>query len=289
MSQAVPSVTHRMTLQQVLARLRDHLSVHAIVIVGSLRRGTLSPASDYDLVLVLERMPVPIHVGYTSIDGRMTDVIFVEAETIERLEANTGGVPVDGADGSLARWLQSGDIVFDRHGAVSRLQQTLRLREESEPPGFSAKYASWFSINYNLNHNKRMLRSDVPIYLMALDLRLLYSVFELLPAYLRFRDLPWRGEKDVLQYLAEHDAACFAMLQAYLAETDRARKLTIYERLASRVVEPVGALWPEEATALQFSPDAELTPSLVEDGLTFWHQLVTGPADVPPHFADHAD
>jgi predicted nucleotidyltransferase len=66
-----------MTLEQVIARLSHHLAVDGLLTIGSTGRDTLTPTSDYDLVVVLADPPLPLGVGITSIDHRLTDVLFV--------------------------------------------------------------------------------------------------------------------------------------------------------------------------------------------------------------------
>jgi UTP:GlnB (protein PII) uridylyltransferase len=59
------STTTDITLDAVLARLSRHPAVDALVTVGSTGRGALTPISDYDVLVVLAKMPVPLQVGIT--------------------------------------------------------------------------------------------------------------------------------------------------------------------------------------------------------------------------------
>lgn len=273
MGLTVRSASHALTLEQVVERLALHKLVEGVVLVGSQVRDAITPWSDYDILLVLET-PSPVHVAYTSIGGRMADVIFVDVEAIRRIGRERVPIPVDGPDGSLAHWLEAGQVVFDRGGDIGQARQAILSRDLSEPAGFAAKYTAWFGINYNLNHNKRMLAAEDPVYLLAVDLRLLYSVFDVLTGYFRFRDIPWRGEKEAIRFLAVHDADFLAVLRACLVETERSRKVVLYEQLAGRAVEPMEGLWPAESTAVQFDPGAFVTPETVRRGLQLWEEMI---------------
>ncbi|HSH77050.1 MAG TPA: nucleotidyltransferase domain-containing protein [Herpetosiphonaceae bacterium] len=273
MGLTVRSASHALTLEQVVERLALHELVEGVVLVGSQARDAITPWSDYDILLVLRSMPAPLAVAYAWVGGRMADVIFVDVEAIRRIGREGVPIPVEGPDSSLARWLKAGHVVFDR-GEIRQARQAILSRDRSEPAGFAAKYTAWFSINYNLNHNKRMLATEDPVYLLAVDLRLLYSVFDVLTGYFRFRDIPWRGEKEAIRFLAVHDADFLDVLRACLAETERTRKVALYEQLAGRTVEPMEDLWPAESTAVQFDPGASLTPETVRRGLQFWEELI---------------
>lgn len=64
------STAAEMTFEQVVARLSQHEAVDGLLVIGSASNAHLTPASDYDLVIILSAMPVPIHVGVTQIAGR---------------------------------------------------------------------------------------------------------------------------------------------------------------------------------------------------------------------------
>ncbi len=270
----IRSASNVLTLEQVVERLALHELVEGVVIIGSRAIDAIAPWSDYDILLVLRTLPSPLDVAYTSVGGRMADVIFVDVETIGRIGREGVPIPVEGPDGSLARWLKAGQVVFDRDGHIERARHAVLSTNWSEPARYAAKYAAWFSINYNLNHNKRMAAAEDPVYLLALDLRLLYSIFDLLTGYLRFRDIPWQGEKEAIRLLAAHDPEFLDTLHACLAEANRDRKVSLYEELAGRTVEPFARLWSGDATAVQLTADEPVTPETVERGLQFWEELI---------------
>jgi len=144
-------------------------------------------------------------------------------------------------------------------------------------------YAAWYKINYNVRHTRRIVASNDPIYLAAVDFRLLYGLAELLPAYFKLRRMPWPGEKGALRHLADRDAAYLALFQACAHEPDRARKARLYEELAAATLAPLGGLWPDGATAVtvELRPDEELTPGTLERALAFWAEPLGGAHAAP--------
>lgn len=80
--------------------------------------------------------------------------------------------------------------------------------------------------------------------------------------YSRFRQLPWRGEKEAIRHLAAHD---------------QIHKVALYERLAAPTLALLGGLWPDDATAVQLQADAGL--GAIERALAFWDALLGDPPE----------
>jgi hypothetical protein len=122
-----------------------------------------------------------------------------------------------------------------------------------------------------------MAASPDPIYWTAVDFRLLYTLAELGSAYFRVRGLPWEGEKKAIRYWTDHDPDYLALFKQGMAATNREEKLQLYEQLAVLTLVPIGALWDEGVTAIQFEvkPDEELSPGMVGTALAFWENLLT--------------
>ena len=54
-----------MSLDELMVRLRRRDSVDGIMVVGSSAHEELTPASDYDLVIVMSELAAPIDMGHT--------------------------------------------------------------------------------------------------------------------------------------------------------------------------------------------------------------------------------
>ncbi len=279
----IRSCSNELTLAEVITRLGQHTAVEGVLLIGSTGQEALTPASDYDLIVILSSMPAPLHVALTYIDGRLTDVIFMTVAAIERILSSEGlQDDADSLDSKFIRWLQRGQIAFDRAGRVEQAQAKVRAGQWLRLASDAELYAGWFSINYNVRQTRRMMASSDPIYQMAVDYRFLYTLAELWGYYFRVRRLPWEGEKGAARYLAAHDPAYLELFRRCLTEPDRARKMALYEQLADLTLAPVGGLWPEGDTALQFDLPAgsQLDAATVSSALTFWEELL-GLADSP--------
>lgn len=269
----LPTPTNDLSLAEVIARLARHDAVDGLLLIGSTGGEQLNPASDYDLVLVLNRMPLPLRVALTYIDGRLADIIFVAAA---ELAAFTGGPPSTGSvvwgEAALVRWLSGGTIAYDNTGQLAAAQAAARARPP-EPPDEGGLFSAWFSINYNLRQNLRMAASGDETYLTALDIRLLYCLSDCWWHYFLLRGLPERGEKAQVRYLAAHDPPYLALFRQCLAEGDRDRRFALYRELAGLTVAPAGGLWADDATSVLPETGAAWTPDAPARALAFWEEL----------------
>jgi len=173
-----------MTLEEVLAHLMQHEEVDGIVMLGSASKNTLTPTSDYDLFLCLSHMPAPLSVALTWIDSRLTDLMFLSITFLDQfLSDETIILSTDSYEGSVLYRLPTAQIVLDRHGRLKRVKQSIHTSQRITTPPDEDIYMTWFNLNFNLLHTKRMLTSDDPTYAMAIDFRLLYSLVDLWTAY----------------------------------------------------------------------------------------------------------
>ena len=257
-----------MTLDDVTVRLSAHAAVEGIVLVGSGGRGVLAAGSDYDLLVVLSGNPIPLSLILTTIDHRVSEVVFRTIDEIERLAAGIATVRDASPDGGIAHRFADGRILFDRAGRLARGQAAIRAAMPLMMATEAERYAVWFNVNYDLRMLKYILKANDPVHLLAVDYRLLSLLSDLWTCYFTARRLPWRGEKAAIRYLSANDPTFLALFRACLAETDRSRKVEMYEELSRRSVAPVGELWAEDATA------ADGTPETVEGALDFWAELL---------------
>jgi predicted nucleotidyltransferase len=266
--------TADMTLDTVLARLGRHGLVDGLVTVGSTGRDSLTPTSDYDVLVVLAEMPVPLHVGITYIDHRLTDLLFATTTHLQHILAAEVAVDGDAWEGRIARWLMTGQVVFDRHGLLQQAQAKVRGGNWIRPLEDIDAYGAWIGVNYNLLHTRRLMQSDDPVQLHAAELRMsLYGVGNVLFSYFRIRKMLWEGDKAAVRYLMAHDPPYFALLQQFVRESDLHRKFAAYERIAAATLAPFGTVWDGEPTVL-WSDMPAASWEAVEQGLAFWDALL---------------
>jgi hypothetical protein len=79
----IPSLSHTLTFEQLIDRLKSSPHVEGLALFGSPPGD--NPASDYDLLVVLANPPVQMFQMSTAIDGRGADIAFSESEVVERV------------------------------------------------------------------------------------------------------------------------------------------------------------------------------------------------------------
>jgi predicted nucleotidyltransferase len=273
---SLPTPTINCSLDEVIVRLRQHAAVDGILVMGSAADDRLTPHSDYDLLLVLDPMPVPLHLIFTQIARRLTEIYVATPAAIERV---TGGdaPPRDYSyEATLVGWLQTGTIHFDHNGRLAAAQARARHESAIRPQGERGVYGAWFNVSYNLQQTRRILRAGDPVSLISVDLRLLHTIHALWLDYFLIRRLAGRSEKDQIRYLQAHDPHYLALFQRFMAEGDRDRKMALYEQLARLTVAPVGELLPPDATMLHPDDASPWGFAEAERGLHFWQELIAG-------------
>jgi len=274
-----------MTLDEVVERLKKNKIVEGIVITGSAarpnRRGSLEaanksfgPLSDYDILVVLDKTKVRPRVVVTYIDNRLADMLFTTTKKIkEILKHKKLDFVGDSFEGQVIHWVREGNILFDRVGLLKKLQKQFKNKNFPRAAEDNYLYGIWHNINYNILQNRRMAKSKDPIYAITVDVRLLYSVVQLFTSYFAFRKIPWRGEKAALRYLRKNDPKFFSTLAKCLKETNRNKKLKLYESLA-KLTFTTHKLWQPNVTTIVFEPEVKVNPKTVKEGLRFWEGLI---------------
>ncbi|OGI98626.1 hypothetical protein A3H53_01255 [Candidatus Nomurabacteria bacterium RIFCSPLOWO2_02_FULL_40_10] len=266
------SPTKSMTLDEVMGRLKRNKVVHGIVVTGSAVNKSFGPLSDYDILVVLGETKVKPRVVVTYIDSRLADMLFTTTKKIkEILGHNKLDFTGDSFEGQVIHWVKEGNILFDKGGLLKKLQKQFKNKNFPRAAEDNYLYGIWHNINYNILQNRRMAKSKDPIYAITVDVRLLYSVVQLFTSYFAFRKIPWRGEKAALRYLKQNDPKFFNTLAKCLKETNRNKKLKLYESLA-KLTFPTRKLWKPFATTIVFEPEVKVNPKIVKEGLRFWER-----------------
>lgn len=268
------SKSNTIKLKDLLKKLAAHAQVDAVLLIGSTGAGKMDKTSDIDLLIVLNEMPVPLFSVFTWIGGRMGDVYFISAAQVDEYLEKEDAFPVLGMGSRLVYWLHhTGLITYDNSRRLTRLREKTK-RGDWVIINDDMVYRAWFSVNYNLRQNSRMINSTDPEDQAMLDLRLLYCTADLMTAYCAIRRIAWRGEKVMIQYWQKHDPAYWELFQKYLNAPDRSQRIAFYQELAAATLKPIGGVWNQEITAVL--PTEDVNADLIKRGLTFWEELIGG-------------
>jgi predicted nucleotidyltransferase len=272
--------TNALDLEEVLGRLAAQTAVAGILLMGSTGTEALTPTSDYDLVVVFAELPVPLRMVNTWVGGRLTEVYCTTVGAVERIAADPAGFAAASEEGNLAAWLRVGRIAHDRAGVLRAAQAAVLAAAPPVAATDGEVDGAWRHVGYAVAQLKRYLAADDPVSQLAVELRLLYSLSDVMVHYFTARRLPWGGEKAAIRHWAAGDPDFLARFRACLAEPDRRRKAERYEELARLAFAPVGPLWEVGTTAVAvgagYGAGAEAPAGDAADALAFWDALVAG-------------
>jgi hypothetical protein len=272
--QASLSESNTLSLSQVVARLAENDRVDGVLTIGTTSGEGLTPASDYDIVIVLPEMPDGLEpYGVTHIAGRFTDLLFVTGQQLDEILALSAPIDSHAWLGRIIRWFENGRIAFDRYGQLHAVRHKVQAASYLLPLADDGR-AGWWRVNYNLAQTRRMLTANDPVYRVAAELRIaLYGPTDLLFNYFDIRNLPWTGDKDAVRYLLSNDPDYLAGFRQFIAEADPERRFALYEDLAKRTIAPVGELWGASVTALAFHHTGAADHP-TDQAERFWDRLI---------------
>ncbi|MBY0473362.1 nucleotidyltransferase domain-containing protein [Patescibacteria group bacterium] len=255
-------------INTISKKLEEKDCVEAVFVAGSYGRGDQSQNSDYDLVIILRENKEQIRSVYTWIDNVFADIFIFDHTDLERLQG-TPAILANSLDGMLATWLEKGHIIFDKSGLLSTLKETRSHFKLAIPD--QEKRDAWQKINYALIANTRYFHAvDDETYREALDLRLLYSVVELIGAYFTLRNIPWRGEKLAITHIREHAKDLFFSYQQFQHATTVSERFGHYEAMVGHVLTEEFKLWTKDTIVIVKKEGTQESTSV-----NFWNSLIT--------------
>lgn len=264
------SKTTEQPLENVLTQLSRHPLVDGILLTGSTAKQTAHANSDYDMVCVMKNLPKNMLGITTFIEGKFAEVFLYSPEEVERV-TNMKIIDASAKEGWIVHWVRSGRIIVDKSGRLGRLKE--KSTQISDGVTDTLTYQSWHRMNYNFVQNLRYFRTENELYLQALDIRLSWSIVEVLTGYFNVRKIPWRGEKEALVWLREHDGDFLVLYQSFFTQINRSEKMRIYTDIVRVVLEPVDGMWQGPTTSVV--PTGETDEATIQAGLQFWNDLLT--------------
>lgn len=257
------------TLKEITTQLEANPAVDAAFLTGSFAQGTASSSSDIDLIVILKENDKNVRSVYAWIDGVFADIFFFDRASIAHVKSaeKIASASLD-LEGSFVVWLAKSQILFDKTGDITNLKADPALIEkcgvlENEKNSIAQR------INYNRVANKRYFLSNDSRYHEALQIRLLYSVSELIAGYLLLRGISWEGEKSAVAYLKETAPAFYNFFLNFLHSDDLNGKYQVYEAMCEKVF-PLGYKWWTQEDIIVVPKD----DSKIDEVKTFWNDLL---------------
>ena len=250
------------------------------MVIGSTAREDLTPASDYDLVIVMSELPAPVDMGHTIVDGRDTDIRFFSVEELDGMIETERPVNPYVSNGRTLLRMGDGRIEKDESGLLGHARRKVLAGVKLQLIDDYQKYDRWWLTNMFLRITKRLDRSDDPVYIQAVDLQVNGMLDYLMVDYFNFRDLLWKGEKDAVRYWTSHDPEFLRLYMSCLKESDTGRRVVLLGTLCAMAAGPLGPIWEDDHAAMHIRPDDDRTQDVSEMSrvaFDFWEGLVGRP------------
>ena len=231
----------------------------------------LTPASDLDLIVILDKNSEGIKSVFTTIGNHFSDVFFFDVDFLNQLSKKRE-VLGNTFDGMFVAWLSTSEIAYDTEHLLRNLKEKIAASHFTQKVSDVEKTDVWVKTNYNFIANSRYYNAGDKLYRRALELRLLYSVSELITAYFSFRGMPWRGEKAAVRYFEEHDKKFLETFRKYSASGSLEKKMKYYRALFAKVFFGTYRRWEKGFIVPISNVGNRFDPGLRR----FWSELIGG-------------
>ncbi|MBI2024241.1 hypothetical protein HYT00_02555 [Candidatus Giovannonibacteria bacterium] len=254
------------SLENLIEKMKSSPRVKGIFTTGT-TASKLTPSSDIDLVVVLDKNEAGIKLVYTTVEKHFSDIFFFDVDFLNQLK-NKREVFANNFEGMFLEWLIKGKIEHDPDNLLFALKKEFSENPPLQKVDESEKRDFWVKTNYNYIANLRYYSGD-DLYKKALEMRLLYSVSELINAYFSFRGVAWRGEKAAIKYLEKNDQGFLSIFEAYSKSNSLEDKMKRYEGLFGKIFFGEYQKW-DNNFVITVSNQNQHNPKLE----SFWNQLV---------------
>lgn len=260
------------SLDYVLSHIKENPLIDAIFIMGSIANNTDDKYSDIDLVFIVNELPKNILSINTYIENKFAEIYLYTKKEVESLLIEYDIDPFN-KNKVLIDWLKNSKIIVDKSSLLKKIKDK-NINTHKNINFDSEIYIYWMRINYNYIQNLRYFNSNKKLYLEALDIRLLYSITELLKGYFIIRRMEWEGEKNAIKYWVENDPELIISFREYNIEIDRSKKMELYKKLSNKALEPIGGICKENTTSIFLIKD--YTDNTIKEGFSLWNKLLKG-------------
>jgi len=232
------------SLDNIIEKLKSNNEVDAVFLTGSQSNQEAKTYSDIDLVVILKGNENKLYSLYRWIDGIFAEIFFFDLADLKRI-ASSNTIDSENFDAILLDWIKKSNIYFDKSGVLTELKSKAQKIDTSYQSGKSKK-GFWQRINHNYIADKRYFDSREPLYHEALEIKLFYSMEQVICAYFAFRDIPWRGEKNAVLYLKDKAPDFYKLFQNYTSATSLNQRFEAYSKMFEAVFTDEYKKWTED-------------------------------------------
>lgn len=232
------------SLDKIIEKLKSNRDADSVFMTGSNHNNEAKIYSDIDLVVILKENKDELYCMYEWIDGIFAEIFFFDLADLKRIASNDK-IDSESFDAILLDWIKKSNIYFDKSGVLTELKSKTSDINTSHQSDKSKK-GFWQRINHNYIVDKRYFDSGEPLYHEALEIKLFYSMEQVICAYFAFRDIPWRGEKNAVLYLKDNAPDFYKLFQNYTSATSLNVRFQAYLQMFEAVFTDKYKKWNRE-------------------------------------------
>lgn len=217
------------SLDKIIEKLKSDSNVDTVFMTGSNHNKEAKTYSDADLVVIFKENKDELYCLYEWVDNIFAEVFFFDLNDLKRITLSEK-LDAESFDAILLDWVKKSNIYFDKSEILTKLKskaQDIDVSSQSD----SSKEGFWQRTNHNYIVDKRYFESGDPLYHEALEIKLFYSMEQVICAYFAFRDIPWRGEKNAILYLQENNSYFYQLFKNYTSATYLAERFDAYSKM----------------------------------------------------------
>ena len=145
-----------LTLKNLIEKLKSSPKVKGVFSTGTTATG-LTPSSDIDLIIILDKNSEDIKSIYTTVENRFADIFFFDVDFLNQLKEK-GEVLGNNFSGIFFSWLAKGKIEYDPESILADFKSKIGENLPTQKITDSEKRDVWIKTNYNFICNSP--RSD---------------------------------------------------------------------------------------------------------------------------------
>ena len=223
------------SIDGMIALLVAHPEVLGLMEYGGARHDDESIHGDYDLFVFLKHKDPQVESLHFYVDGVPVDLNLRSLDEIRDLALATG----------FELTLLDGRVIHDPTGRVAQEIRALRSRQEQAPHQTTSEERIAF-IRHGTKHifdKVRMRLDSMPIFSAYM---LQQSVNWLVREYFVVRDMQFKGEKNALDYLRQHESQIYDLIEQFYATTNLSKQMDLAKRISIVALAPVIGGWRED-------------------------------------------
>jgi predicted nucleotidyltransferase len=245
-SRPVAPWSGELSLDETVERLRQNHRVRAIGYLGSTATDQWTDASDFDLCVVLSDYPLGCGVEATIVDGRIADIVIIDADRAAAWANASDAEAVADHEWPFVHWISRVRAVFDPERLAAEARDGAgRLVDMDVVTDPEAQRTTRSFVTHDLRVNTALLgRVDDPVLRVAFAMRQLHTFVSAVQAWFTARGVRHEGWKRDVAYIERVDPAFFAVIETWLAAGDPAIRHALYREAVDIALSPIGGPLP---------------------------------------------